>query len=53
MYTMRNRVTQGYERVDLEVVWKTIQTDLPELYEQVRGSAQSLSRDNNHNGMEP
>lgn len=27
MYTMRNRVTHGYEQVDLEIVWKTIQSE--------------------------
>lgn len=53
MYTMRNRVTHGYERVDLEVVWKTVQTDLPGLYQQVRDAARSLSRDKNDYGMEP
>ena len=35
MYTMRNRVSHGYAKVDLEIVWKTIQRDLPELYKQV------------------
>ena len=32
MYTMRNRVSHGYDKVDLEIVWKTLQTDLPRLY---------------------
>lgn len=32
MYTMRNRVSHGYDQVDLEIVWKTLQTDLPRLY---------------------
>lgn len=36
MYTMRNRVSHGYDKVDLEIVWKTIQRDLPELYRQVQ-----------------
>lgn len=36
MYTMRNRVSHGYAKVDLEIVWKTIQGDLPRLYQQVR-----------------
>ena len=31
IYTMRNRVAHGYFTVDLEIVWKTIQQDLPEL----------------------
>lgn len=36
MYTMRNRVSHGYDKVDLEIVWKTIQSDLPGLYQQVK-----------------
>jgi uncharacterized protein with HEPN domain len=35
MYTMRNRVSHGYFKVDYELVWKTIQIDLPELRCQV------------------
>lgn len=35
MYTMRNRVSHGYATVDLEIIWKTIQGDLPSLYAQV------------------
>ena len=37
MYTMRNRVSHGYDKVDLEIVWKTVQSDLPGLYAQVQG----------------
>ncbi len=36
MYTMRNRVSHGYDMVDLEIVWKTIQVDLPGLYHKVQ-----------------
>ena len=36
MYTMRNRVSHGYDQVDLEIVWKTLQTDLPLLYTPIR-----------------
>ncbi|AVO50041.1 hypothetical protein C6568_12865 [Melaminivora suipulveris] len=36
MYTMRNRVAHGYDKVDLEIVWRTIARDLPGLYRQVR-----------------
>ena len=36
MYTMRNRVSHGYDKVDLEIVWKTVQRDLPALYRQVQ-----------------
>lgn len=53
MYTMRNRVAHGYDKVDLEIVWKTIHSDLPGLYQQVNGVVQSLPRDNNSDGMNP
>lgn len=36
MYTMRNRVSHGYFKVDLEIVWKTIHRDLPGLHAQIR-----------------
>lgn len=36
MYLMRNRVSHGYFTVDLEIVWKTIQNDLPELAQLVK-----------------
>jgi len=35
MYTMRNRVSHGYDTVDLKIVWRTIQSDLPGLYAQI------------------
>ncbi len=44
MYTMRNRVSHGYDKVDLEIVWKTIQGDLPTLYQQVREVADASPR---------
>lgn len=36
VYAMRNRVAHGYFKVDLEMVWKTIHADLPELHEQIK-----------------
>lgn len=35
VYTMRNRVSHGYFKVDLEIVWNTIQKDLPGLQQQI------------------
>lgn len=35
-YQMRNAVAHGYFKVDLEIVWKTIQNDLAGLYAQVK-----------------
>ena len=32
---MRNALAHGYFKVDLEIVWKTIQSDLPDLYRKV------------------
>jgi uncharacterized protein with HEPN domain len=42
MYTMRNRVAYGYFKVDLEIVWKTIETDLPELAQKIQQIRQPL-----------
>jgi len=53
MYTMRNRVSHGYDKVDLEIVWKTIHSDLPGLYRQVQEAVQSFPRDDNSLGMKP
>lgn len=36
IYAMRNRVAHGYFKVDFEMVWKTIHTDLPELHIQIK-----------------
>lgn len=43
VYTMRNRVSHGYFQVDLEVVWKTIHNDLPELHAQIRKLLEQIS----------
>jgi uncharacterized protein with HEPN domain len=42
IYTMRNRISHGYFAVDLEVVWRTIENDLPELYEQIKNLRDQL-----------
>lgn len=41
-YQMRNAISHGYFKTDLEIVWKTIQNDLPGLYRQVQGLAEEL-----------
>ncbi|WP_215883813.1 HepT-like ribonuclease domain-containing protein [Acidithiobacillus sulfurivorans] len=41
---MRNRVSHGYDKVDLEIVWKTIQSDLPELHTQLSEMNRDLGR---------
>lgn len=35
-YEMRNAISHGYFKVDFEIVWKTIQRDLPGLHAQVQ-----------------
>jgi uncharacterized protein with HEPN domain len=41
-YQMRNAVTHGYFKVDLEIVWKTIHSGLPGLYRQVQELVASI-----------
>ncbi|MBS4018950.1 MAG: DUF86 domain-containing protein [Dechloromonas sp.] len=53
MYTMRNRVSHGYDKVDLEIVWKTVQSDLPGLYRLVQSALAGLPRPGNDAGMKP
>jgi len=36
MYTMRNRLTHGYDKIDLAIVWQSIRNDLPALYAQIK-----------------
>ena len=36
-YEMRNALAHGYHKVDFEIVWKTIHTNLPVLRLQVEG----------------
>jgi uncharacterized protein with HEPN domain len=35
MYWMRNRISHGYFTIDFEIIWKTIERDLPLLQEQI------------------
>ncbi len=42
MYAMRNRVSHAYFEVDWEIVWKTIQNDLPKMKRQVSSLLLSL-----------
>jgi uncharacterized protein with HEPN domain len=38
MYTMRNRLTHGYDKVDLAIVWQSIRNDLPALHALVKAA---------------
>ena len=42
-YDMRNLLAHGYYKVDLGVVWKTIERDLPLLHEQVTLASKDIS----------
>ena len=41
-YQMRNAIAHGYFKVDLEIVWKTIENNLPELYEKIKQIIEGL-----------
>ena len=43
-YQMRNALAHGYFKVDVEIVWKTIFSDLPGLSERVRRAIEELSQ---------
>ena len=40
-YQMRNAVAHGYFKVDFEIVWKTIHSDLPALHQHLRAMVES------------
>lgn len=35
-YEMRNALSHGYFKIDLEIVWKTIEQDLPDMETKIR-----------------
>ena len=41
-YSTRNVLSHGYFEVDLEIVWQTIERDLPELKQKVQKALQAL-----------
>ena len=41
-YQMRNEVAHGYFKVDFEIVWKTIHSDLPGLHSHTREAQASI-----------
>ena len=41
-YDMRNALSHGYFKIDLQIVWKTIHSDLPPLQALVVGLRQSF-----------
>ena len=54
MKGMRNRIAHGYFAIDLEVVWDTVQTALPQLLERLPALRQAADDADRHDaGMEP
>lgn len=51
-YQMRNALAHGYLTVDLEIVLRTIRSDLPKLHAQVQGMLTGLQNQNTER-MEP
>ncbi|MGF1546409.1 MAG: DUF86 domain-containing protein [Thiotrichales bacterium] len=43
-YGTRNALAHGYFKIDLDVVWRTLERDLPELEVQIHDTIQSLNR---------
>jgi uncharacterized protein with HEPN domain len=41
-YQMRNAIAHGYFKVDWEIVWRTLQQDLPAFYRQARVALSQL-----------
>lgn len=46
-YQMRNAVAHGYSKVDLQIVWRTVKNDLPELLRQIQTLALSIPEPGN------
>ncbi len=54
MRGMRNRIAHGYFEVNLDVVWNTVQTALPELLKQLPAGRQDADNESrNDHGTEP
>ena len=45
-YLLRNQVAHGYFKVDLELVWRTIFNDLPDLKMQIQGLCGNAAKAN-------
>jgi uncharacterized protein with HEPN domain len=43
-YQMRNAVAHGYFKVDYQIVWRTIQSDLPKLSIEVQNAIATLNK---------
>lgn len=52
-YEMRNALAHGYFKIDLAIVWRTIENDLPSLRESVGPLLEALRQSENGNKPEP
>ena len=43
IYGMRNRIVHGYGEVSMDIVWETIETDIPVLMKELREALQADS----------
>ncbi len=50
-YEMRNALSHGYHKVDLEIVWKTIHANLPELAVQVYAAREDCAKERTPPGL--
>lgn len=47
-YQMRNALAHGYFKVDLEIVWRTVERDLPTLESEIKTVILALDNENPH-----
>ncbi len=44
MYWMRNRISHAYFSIDFDIIWKTIEQDLPSLLEQIQAIYKKIEK---------
>lgn len=52
-YQMRNAIAHGYFKVDMEIVWKTIQRNLPDLHQRVQQAITELPHNDDSSAIAP
>ena len=43
-YQMRNAIAHGYFKIDYELVWRTIERELPAMHEQVKEALEKIAK---------
>ncbi|ATZ72525.1 hypothetical protein CWC33_01935 [Idiomarina sp. X4] len=43
-YQMRNAIAHGYFKIDYELVWRTIERELPTMHEQVKEALEKVAK---------